>query len=312
MTPIENDSEEEGNTPYKGFSLFFDANKPHDELNSQWSSVTLNVYCAEEKTEWTASNTDDNLELSYSGPEGCEFFEIDLEGVNETIQKFMGAITLVVGILLAFVGSKFIIYVFGTLIFTIVTIVVFSIAYLFHLINPVNPNSTKGAIFGCIVASILGGGGLAFVAGRFVDQWAASLIAAFCGGLVPFMLLGPLKLKVSVRVPIVLVFAVAAAYLSQKYNKFIKSAGTATIGGFFFMYGVGRYLGGFPGVSSVDDETDEALNKEGYTVLSAIAYIIGMVLVAALGTFVQLKYIHLEVNTEEKVEDDKDDFKKEE
>jgi len=294
FTAVENDGDDKEDRAYKGFSLYFDANVDHASIDT-WESFTINAVCAE-KAKWEEPRWEGyNLIYEYEGPEACKFVEIDLTGAANFIEKFMGLICIVVGALLAFVGSKFIIYVFGTLVFTLFTIVLFGIGYSLHLINVEHPNKSVGALVGFSVLSVLGGGALAYYSGRFVDMWAIPLIAGFCGGLVPFMLLGPLHLKSYVRLPIVFICAGVAVYLSKVLNKFIKSAGTAIIGSFFLMYGVGRYAGGFPDIASADTDSSESKIKvslgHGSDAKKAVGYIVGMVVCSVLGTFIQLKYI---------------------
>ena len=45
-------------------------------------------------------------------------------------------------------------------------------------------------------------------------------------------------------------------YLAKQFNKYIKSIGTACIGSFLMMYGLGQEVGGFPPIFSSAKDFD--------------------------------------------------------
>lgn len=89
------------------------------------------------------------------------------------------------------------------------------------------------------------------------------------------------------------VVGAAAAYFSHRVQKYIKTIGTASIGSFMLMKGIGSYAGGFPKLldsfQSANLDEDE-LNKamEGNLGQRAILYFVGVIATAALGSYIQL------------------------
>jgi hypothetical protein len=156
---------------------------------------------------------------------------------------------------------------------------------------------------------LLVGGVAAYFASKFADKFAVPLIAAWCGGIITFLLIGPTKIPGGAKLAILVLVAVITAYFSYKdtVQRYVKSVGTALIGSFILFYGIGRYVGGYPQIistqsgsgGSIEDIAIDNLNSQMGTM--ALFYLGGTVLVAVLGTWVQLTYVVKE-------KEDEDDF----
>lgn len=140
---------------------------------------------------------------------------------------------------------------------------------------------------------------------KFADKFAVPLISGFCGGIIAFMLIGGFHIPGGAKLAIVAVIAAATVYYSYKVQRYVKSAGTACIGAFILFNGIGKYVGGYPQIMSVqseggaEDQAIEALNNEVGAL--ALFYLGGTIAFTVLGTWFQLTYVI-------KKEEDKDDF----
>lgn len=207
------------------------------------------VYCdkdaksnAQSIKEVTNPADNDNKVLEYTGPEGCPVYEID-PGFLKGFGKFLGAGEIIIGLAMAFFGSKFIFYVLRFLVLLLVNIVAWLALY---NLNIINVGSAGGSLF-LVAVIIMGlGAAAAYYFGNFAEKYAVSIIAGLCGAAMTYLLLAKMKIKSFEKQVLMLITGGLFVYLGRQYNKYVKSIGTAVIGSFLLMQGIGAYAGGFP------------------------------------------------------------------
>ena len=110
---------------------------------------------ATKKVNWTAGKSEDCLaEMTYTGPEGCKKYTVEIEKYMKQIAPFIGAILILVGGALCFAGAKFLLYALAALVFMLVTSLLFSI---FYSLMPSETSSVYVLIGGLVACSIVGG-----------------------------------------------------------------------------------------------------------------------------------------------------------
>lgn len=226
---------------------------------------------------------------TYYGPEGCAIADINPSAISQALSKFMGAIEIVLGLVLCFLGSKFIFYVIRFLIF----IAVNAFTWLFcYNLNIVKFESGNKMVFVVAVVALVAGIAVAHYLGNFAERYGVAILSGFCGAAIAFVLLANLRINSVTKQTIMIITGIAFVYFGANYNKYVKSVGTACIGAFFFMHGIGQYAGGFPElmddiqVGDVNYSMNNLKENPGY-----IGYIAGMFIFTCVGSFVQLKYI---------------------
>jgi hypothetical protein len=286
-----------------------------DTSNCAGRLVTVNAICAKGASQgnWTEIQVNDecNLVYQYTGDEACKFYDVDVSKYFAGLTKFTGAICIALGLALCFYGSKFVLIVFGLLIFLLTQAVMWLILYNTHIFDPKEIETKKGLIIGLgVVVFALGGTGAYFMA-RFADKFAVPLIAGWCGGIVSFMLIGSTKIPGPAKLLVIAMVAGATVYYSYKVQRFVRSAGTAMIGAFLLFNGIGNYVGGYPSIMSAKSEGDgddaaiaELNAKSGGAM--AFFYLGGTIAFTALGTWFQLTYVETKVYEEDDFMNEKD------
>jgi hypothetical protein len=291
------------------YSAKYDENDSTMCRDGEARVVTINAYCNKGVTPgaWKELELNDDCDIRYEyrGDEACKFYDVDISKYFSGLKKFTGAISILLGLTLCFVGSKFILIVFGLLVFLLSQVLMWGILYNTHMFKPEEVESKKGLIIGLGVVVFALGGAFSYFMSRFANKFAVPLISGWCGGIISFMLIGGMKMPGPAKLLIIALVAGATVYYSYKVQRFVKSAGTAMIGAFILFNGIGNYVGGYPSIMSTqseggaEDAAIEKLNsKDG---AMALFYLGGTVAFTALGTWFQLTYV------EKKVED-KDDF----
>lgn len=305
--PIKNSDAEAVNI-YSGFQLSYTSTE------SDGKTVTIDAICEKDGDgvweDLTASGETNDIQYKYTGDEACKFYDIDISKYFSGLTKFVGALSVLVGLVLTFYGSKFLVTVFGLLVFMLTQVIMWAILYNTHLFKPEDIEDSKATIIaiGVVVAAL--GGVAAYYMARFADKFAVSLISAWVGGICGFMVIGATHMPGGAKLFIIAIVAFAAGYYSFKVQRYMKSAGTAIIGAFILFRGIGDFVGGYPEVmsSAAHEDDSQAVDKaiaemddeaKGFFLF----YLGGTIAFAVLGTWVQLTYV-------QKVEDE--DFMKQE
>jgi uncharacterized membrane protein YqhA len=145
-----------------------------------------------------------------------------------------------------------------------------------------------------IVGVIAGGAGTFFLT-KFLDKFLLPIMAGVCGGLTAFMILGPMKLPSAAVIGLACLAGGVSAKFAHYVHKYIKTIGTALIGAFLFVRGIGMFelFGKYPSIFNKVQEGDEEVNVEELKAQmgkSALGYLACMIFFTGLGSFVQLKY----------------------
>jgi len=204
----------------------------------------------------------------------------------DAISPFIGAILIVFGGLMAFMGSKFIFIIFSVLVGGLITTVLFLLSYNLLL----DPHETsKGALIGLLVVASLIGAGIGYWSYKFSKVWAVSLIAAFCGIVLGVTLVRLAKVHSSYATAAgAILGAIAGFYLGMKTRRFVKSVGTSLIGSFLFVRGIGTYAGGYPSETDFVDDLKDGGEVEVNNYI--VAYFGGLVVMTIGTSIFQLWY----------------------
>jgi hypothetical protein len=130
---------------YDGFYLIYTANNYDDTDTVKCSdgkarTVSIEAVCDKslDNGVWKDMTGDYtcHMQLQYTGKEACNIIDIDIGKYFRGLNKFMGIIAIVLGLVLTFWGSKFILIVFGLLCFLATQVVMWSILYNTKLFDP--------------------------------------------------------------------------------------------------------------------------------------------------------------------------------
>lgn len=100
-----------------------------------------------------------------------------------------------------------------------------------------------------ILGVIAGGAGTYFLT-KFLDKFLLPITAGFIGGLTAFMVLSPMKLPNVAVLGLAAVAGGVSAKFAHYVHKYIKTIGTALIGAFMFVRGIGMFelFGRYPSI----------------------------------------------------------------
>lgn len=194
------------------------------------------------------------------------------------VAPFLGSIFIVLGLIMVFVGARFIEFVFAGLIGIAIGGVVFLVAYN-QVLNQYS--ASMGALIGVLIVSFLFGALGSYLGFKFAKRWAIPVVAA--GGGVALIL--PLSKVVSLHgTPALIVSAIVGAglgfYLGLKLEKYVKRIGTAMIGAFLFTRGLGSVIGNYP--SNFEDDASNGKFKYDPVILGYMACFITMTIVGSV------------------------------
>jgi len=287
------DPENEDKT--KGFTLTYVSNENCTSDASKKFTFTINAVCDRNGTEKTTGYKKNvcNAEITHTGKEACAALSFNIDDFFTAIGPFLGIILLVFGTAMTFAGNKLLLLAFAALIFLGVTGATFMVVYNLFL-----SNATMGVYVTVAIISSILGGVAAYFSQKFAKAWATTLLAAWAG----FVAISFLVKLVGIynqyaTFTLTIIGTGLAAYFGRKLDKHIKSFGTAFIGSYLLIRGIGVYAGGYPSESAIAKQT-EAGNVAEYNPL-VWAYFAGFIFFIVAGTFVQFKYL--------KKEDDKGD-----
>ena len=236
---------------------------------------------------------------TYTGANACSE-PIRLVESLKNLAPYVGAILIILGGIMAFFGSKFLFQVFGLIIGTVAATILFMLSYALFL--PVD--AATGFVAGVIIACVALGGLFAYFSYRFTKTFTVPILGAVAGVVIFLMLAKTVKLHQKKYTLIVaLVGAIVGWFLAYKLRRLVKAGGTALIGSFLLVRGVGFYAPGFPNELDINDAKDIAKNPNAN--LAVIGYLAGFVILAIVGTVFQLKnHDHHEEEDEFKGEDE--------
>lgn len=151
----------------------------------------------------------------YDGKHGCAAFDLSY---FKHFQDFTGTFNIILGVLLVFIGSKFIIITFCLLVFVGCIAVSFALAYNFGIIQ-VRDENVLGYLIGTLIFGIIVGVITAFLLAKFAKHYAVPLLAGWAGATITFMVLSPTKLGNMVKLLIILVAIALFVYFGRRFNR---------------------------------------------------------------------------------------------
>lgn len=219
--------------------------------------------------------------VTYTGKSGCVAFNGN--ATWNAIAPFFSIILILVGGVMTFAGAKFLFQLVSAIV-TLITTIVF-----YLLVSNIFFDLKTGAGYkiGLMIVALALGLGAAWFSYKFTIRFAIPIVAAVGGGF-GFKLLSNLAgIRNEYAVIGVLVLgAVAGAFVGYKLNEFVRTIGTAFLGSYIFIRGTGLIFGGFPeGASDVNVHELKGHDK-------IVWYFVGFVVMFIAGSVVQYKLFH--------------------
>lgn len=145
------------------------------------------------------------------------------------------------------------------------------------------------------------GGAVGYWSYKFSKKFAVSLIAAWCGIVLGVTLIKLAKLRFTgASVVGSILGGIAGFYIGLKTRRLVKSVGTALIGSFLFVRGIGAYAGGYPSETDLRTATADPTGVNN----AIVAYFGGFVVMTIGCSVFQLWYFR----DDEKETEDEDAF----
>lgn len=246
--------------------------------------------------EFTLDPTSSPCHIKYTSTSrsGCR---TDMLEQIEPVLKFSGFILIVLGLALVFFGAKLFAWLLGGQIFLSIFVVFISLIHAFGMLDPhalgeaysKGENTSLGMVFVVGIIGLIASGVGAFYLTKLLDRYLISITAGVCGGLVSFMVLSPMKLPTAATIVFSLAVGGVTAYFADYVHKYIKTVGTALIGAFMFVRGIGTFevFGKYPSIfNKVTEGKDlDNVGTENLT-SSALGYLACMIFFTCAGSYV--------------------------
>lgn len=225
-------------------------------------------------------------EITHLGPQNCKSKTIDFAKFVDAVSPFLGIILIVGGGGLTFAGAKLILIAFMLLVGLGAAGALFMVTS--NLFMPVG--SSQGLYIGVLLVCLTLGGILGYLSQKFAKAWATTLLATWAG----FVAISLLTKAAGIYNPTAILClsiagAVGGGLLGKKLDKHIKSFGTAFIGSYLLIRGIGVYAGGYPSESEIAKNAEQGKVQKYDAMIWA--YLAGFVFFMVSGAFVQLKYL---------------------
>jgi uncharacterized membrane protein YeaQ/YmgE (transglycosylase-associated protein family) len=179
--------------------------------------------------------------FEYDSKNACATEIPVFEALNK-IGKFRGAIYIIFGLTMTFFGSKFFFQLLGLIVGLISAGILFSVAQ--ALFVPIT--SGMGMIIGVAVGCIIVGGLITYGSYKVLRKYSVPIMGAVTG-IIGFVMIGKIfKQGGYVNLALGIVGAIAGWFLATKLKNFIRALGTAILGSFLVVRGIGNYAPGFP------------------------------------------------------------------
>lgn len=185
-------------------------------------------------------------EVTYTGKHGCIAFNGN--AFLDAIKPYTGVLMILVGAVMTFYGSQFILWlVSGFISVAALVVTYFIIANLFFD----NKTAAWMKVIVLLVALSVAVGAF-YLAYKFAEKFAVPIIAG-AGGAFGFKLISNIAgLRNEIAaIAIMVVGAAAGVALGIRFNKWVKTIGTAFLGAYVFIRGTGYVFGGFPEAGDV-------------------------------------------------------------
>lgn len=217
--------------------------------------------------------------MAFYGKEACS---IDLAALVKPIARFAGVIEIIAGLALCFAGRKFVEYSVGFMVGAGTAGLIFMVSFNLGFMDSIKDGSIMIMIVVGAVSVLLGS--IAGYCGyRFFKKWVVSIIGGIVAAVLLLILLSPWKTcPWIVKVLVVGVGICVGGYVGSKLDKLFKAVGTAIVGSFLLMHGLGSFAGGFPPIMAGGKHL-KSMGVKGF------GYIAGIIVFAIIGAVVQVK-----------------------
>jgi hypothetical protein len=244
-------------------------------------------------------------EINVETKEACPLNLYQIWTFLNKYSVFFGAFLIIVGLFLAFLGTKLISITIFLIVCSIVTSLIFVI--MFQLVIP--KNNSNIIVWVVLGISLVIGIVLGYLVNKYKETVFGITLGAYMGYMVGILLLNLGLNRIDANPNLIywltiIICILIGAVLAYFLFKHIVIISTSFIGGYSIIKGISLYFKGFPDEGYVidlirNDEMD--LLKE---VLKPVvyAYLAGWLIIFVLGAFVQYK-INRENKEEEKIDD---------
>lgn len=195
------------------------------------------------------------------------------------------------GLLLTFIGSKFIIVTISILIFLGIVILCLIMAINFHIVTLDGSDDGMAYLVGTLIFGVIIGILVSILVARIARKYAVPVLAAWAGVTITTMIVSPLKIQNGFKLAIIGLSVIVSIILGFKYNRKIKALATAIIGSGLLMFGIGSYAGGFPSVFKLTKKDIPQFDKLEDVNYGYLGYFFGFIFMSIIGLIFQLKYI---------------------
>lgn len=164
--------------------------------------------------------------------------------------KFLGILYIIIGVIMAVWGSRFIFYVLGGSVGLIVAGIVFLLIQTLFL--PLD--SGIGIVIAVVLGALIIGGLVAWCTAVLSRKFAVQIMGAVAG-IVGLVMIGKIfKQGGFVAIGLGIVGGILGWFIGAKLKKFIRAFGTSILGAFLIVMGIGQYAPGFPSITGLDVE----------------------------------------------------------
>lgn len=289
-SPDENADENAQENHPDGWTITWTSKETCEHNANKKFTVTLTGTCeqpAEGSTETAGTFFDEKVgsdkcsaTVSYKGAHACGG-DIPLIQALNNLAGFVGIILIAFGAVMCFYGTKFLFQVMGLIIGCVVTSFLFLLSYALFL--PVDAKT--GMVAGVLVFCVVLGAVFSYYTYKLTRSYTVPILGAIGGVVVFLMVARLLKLKKPINIVASVAGGALGWFLADRFKRIIRAAGTALVGSFILVRGVGMYLPGYPS----DLSNANSLIKNPHANMEAIAYIAGFVVLAIVGTIFQMK-----------------------
>jgi len=212
--------------------------------SSKKYNVALTGICSENEAANpfdVVTNSDSCISsFSYTGPQACADVVLPFQLILEQIQKFMGIILIVVGIIMILKGRHFVYFVIGVVLGLAATGCLFSLFAMMLSNKPIW--MTWASLVACAGIGIFVG----ILAFRKLQHLGAMALCAFACMLLFSMVATVAGLEPKISFVIDVLAVVLGLYLGYKFKTKVNIYCTSLVGAFMVTRGAGCYLPGYP------------------------------------------------------------------
>lgn len=201
------------------------------------------------------------------------------------IAPFTGAVFIIIGGVMCFLGSKFLPLVIGFLACLGVTGVCALIGF-----NFLDPERAQMWHFAILVIAALAFGILAgIMAYKLAKEWGVAILAFWLGIMVALLVLKLARVQnQNITLGSCALGGLLGGFLGRKYNHGIKKFGTAIIGSFILIRGSASYIGNFPSEFAPGKVSEAMASQEnGQMLYYTLGYLVAFILLAFCGAVFQ-------------------------